>query len=546
MKKNNRKFRCLPILLILVSIFLLNVFSCDLKVTDDFIPPDSVQVVLFPPSDAIIEQLEANTIKINWVDNSWNEKGFKIDKKIGSGSWLISYGLADSNMTSWYDFSVENNILKYRVYGFIGGLNSDYAETEDFYNFIPAPKNLVLNKPDESNIRLIWEDMCDTEDGFIIEKSIGNLDWIENYAVLDSNVTTFLDNIDQICGSFYYRVKAYEGEQFSGYSNTANMNVVLQTAGFLDAGSNSSDIFISSTTNWWLFTADNFNGLTVIDAADPSFNSSYAYSSYNLGGDRSLSVFVVDTLAYVTTHSGLAEHGWLNIIGCGSFMNIYPRELPCILYIRGMCPIVGNPDDTYVPYDIFVEGNYAYIADENNGLSIYNVSNYENPYYISNCSTNGSARHLHVSGDIAYVAMGLSGVAVVDVSDRYNPFVMQTYPTTSLSNEVTILGDFIFVADGDNGLKIIEQSTGAIQYIDTDGFGYSVYVQGQDRYEEDHVYLADKELGLFVIDISDIYNPFILGTLEMDTEPVTIHKFFQSSYVFLTDNEGVKTVQVAP
>ncbi len=104
----------------------------------------------------------------------------------------------------------------------------------------------------------------------------------------------------------------------------------------------------------------------------------------------------------------------------------------------------------------------------------------------------------------------------------------------------------MFVADGENGLKIIDQSTDSEIYVETGGFVNSVYVQGQDRFQEDHVYVLDKEQGLFVVDISDISNPYVLGHFSMDSDPRYLDKFFQSSYVYIADEDGMKIVQVAP
>ncbi|HHE37494.1 MAG TPA: hypothetical protein ENL20_02850, partial [Candidatus Cloacimonetes bacterium] len=135
MKKNkiNSLYLLLPFPVLLI---LLCVFSCDLKVTDnqteEEIPPDSAQVMLFAPTDVQIEQLSANSLKLSWIDNSWNEQGFKIDKKVGTASWITSYGIVDTNMTVWYDQDAENNILKYRVYAYLGEAKSDYAESEEF------------------------------------------------------------------------------------------------------------------------------------------------------------------------------------------------------------------------------------------------------------------------------------------------------------------------------------------------------------------------------------------------------------------------------
>jgi len=72
----------------------------------------------------------------------------------------------------------------------------------------------------------------------------------------------------------------------------------------------------------------------------------------------------------------------------------------------------------------------------------------------------------------------------------------------------------------------------------TDGFAYSIYVRGN------YVYLADKEKGLIVVNISDLADPFILGSFEMSTTPNSV--FVDGSYAFVTDSEGLKIIQIAP
>jgi hypothetical protein len=62
----------------------------------------------------------------------------------------------------------------------------------------------------------------------------------------------------------------------------------------------------------------------------------------------------------------------------------------------------------------------------------------------------------------------------------------------------------------------------------------------------DFVYLVDKEKDVLVIDITDKTNPYILGSVEMTTNPISVSSFYYSSYMFLIDDEGLKVVQVAP
>jgi len=72
--------------------------------------------------------------------------------------------------------------------------------------------------------------------------------------------------------------------------------------------------------------------------------------------------------------------------------------------------------------DIFVEGDYAYIADGNNGLSIINISDPKNPAEVKSVyGGSGEYNNVKIIGNKAYVAAGSGGVVVFDISDKNNP-----------------------------------------------------------------------------------------------------------------------------
>ncbi len=68
--------------------------------------------------------------------------------------------------------------------------------------------------------------------------------------------------------------------------------------------------------------------------------------------------------------------------------------------------------------DIEISGNYACVANGDNGLSIIDISNPSSPtikgYYA------GSARYVSVSGNYAYVA-DLNGLMIIDISNSSSP-----------------------------------------------------------------------------------------------------------------------------
>ncbi|MDP8240185.1 MAG: hypothetical protein P9X24_13935 [Candidatus Hatepunaea meridiana] len=73
--------------------------------------------------------------------------------------------------------------------------------------------------------------------------------------------------------------------------------------------------------------------------------------------------------------------------------------------------------------DLFVRGDYAYVATELSGLQILDISNPENPELVGYWDDNPlEAQCVYVSGDYAYITDGKqSGLRIIDISDPENP-----------------------------------------------------------------------------------------------------------------------------
>ncbi|WPB73759.1 glycoside hydrolase family 44 protein [Archangium violaceum] len=89
---------------------------------------------------------------------------------------------------------------------------------------LTAPSNFYT-QTSGSNVTLRWTDNSQGEDGFILERSpqVQPYDFREVGRV-GANVTTFV-NTQVPLGSYYYRVRAYKGTSFSGYSNMDSATV---------------------------------------------------------------------------------------------------------------------------------------------------------------------------------------------------------------------------------------------------------------------------------------------------------------------------------
>jgi len=166
---------------------------------------------------------------------------------------------------------------------------------------------------------------------------------------------------------------------------------------------------------------------------------------------------------------------------------------------------VGSYDTPDNAVDLFVSGDYAYVADMNSGLQVIDISDPANPSLEGSYDTPGSAQGAFVSGDYAYVADGGSGLRVINISTPESPSLEGSYDTPGPASGVFVSGDYAYVADGGSGLRVINinnpKTPSSVGSCDTTGHAVDVFVSGN------YAYVADRGSGLQVIDISDPASP---------------------------------------
>ncbi len=165
-----------------------------------------------PPTNLTYGNLTINSIELTWQDNSTGEEGFKIDKKVGIGTWQIEYAIVGENIEEWTDVNAEiNEDVQYRIYAFSGNNQSDSIETGVINNSIPAPTDLLITQDDVHTFSLVWNDNSEGEEGFTIERKIDD----GSYILVGTNTendTTFVDDINQTRDNYetiYYKIKTF-------------------------------------------------------------------------------------------------------------------------------------------------------------------------------------------------------------------------------------------------------------------------------------------------------------------------------------------------
>lgn len=175
------------------------------------------------PTNLILSVVSGSQINLRWSDNSNNELGFIIEKKVGNGSWSDA-DTTGANTTEYSDTGLQPNTEYYyrmSAYNLIG--ESPYSNEANARTSDPpplAPTNLIAVASGSSRVNLSWSDNSSNETGFKIDRMVNQTSFVD-IGTVNRNITSFADG-GRIDGTKYtYRVAAVNSSGSSGYSNEA-------------------------------------------------------------------------------------------------------------------------------------------------------------------------------------------------------------------------------------------------------------------------------------------------------------------------------------
>jgi hypothetical protein len=179
--------------------------------------------------------------------------------------------------------------------------------------------------------------------------------------------------------------------------------------------------------------------------------------------------------------------------------------------------------------NVFVSGNFAYVADEGSGLRVVNITDPNNIKNEGTYDTTGNSFGVWVSDGYAYVADALSGLQIINVSNPAVPKLYGTYDSPVSARDVMVCHKWAYVADGTGGLQIVNvtkpNSPVRIGGYDSGGNSQGVWVSG------DVAYIADGVDGLVAVNIQKPAAPVWLGFYDTDTEAVDVQVDGDIAYV---------------
>jgi hypothetical protein len=187
--------------------------------------------------------------------------------------------------------------------------------------------------------------------------------------------------------------------------------------------------------------------------------------------------------------------------------------------------------------DVYVAGNYAYVADANYGLRIIDIGDIGNPYNPiprALVVLPSYPRAVTVRDDIAFVACNLAGLQIVDVEHVEYASIEGSFSTLDAEAlDVSVFDNYALLACGTRGLYIIDISDLSqpelVSVYDTPGMVTAA--QPFVRNGLQLAYIADGSDGFKLINFTDPANPSLVYEYPLSG---TVHDiYYDGHYIYI-------------
>jgi hypothetical protein len=219
------------------------------------------------PSALSASGSSASAVQLVWNDNSSNETGFKIERRLSAdaSSPFSQIALVGAGTTSYTDSGLNAlTAYDYRVRATNSAGDSAYSNVSTATTLaalLPAPSALTLTVNSLSSISLRWSDNSTSETSFRIERSTNANNGFDEIAIVAAGTTSYRNDGLMPGTRYFYRVRASNATGNSAYSNTADASTLPAPAAPA-APSNLSASAPSSSVRVVLTWRDNSNNET--------------------------------------------------------------------------------------------------------------------------------------------------------------------------------------------------------------------------------------------------------------------------------------------
>jgi hypothetical protein len=208
------------------------------------------------------------------------------------------------------------------------------------------------------------------------------------------------------------------------------------------------------------------------------------------------------------------------------------------------------------PLDVAVSGAHAYVAAQDSGIVVIDISDARSPRIVGKAITPAAALDVAVIDGHAYVAAGDSGLVVIDVANPASPLIVGRIRTPYPAVQVAAAGQYVYLGE-------LKEAQGVVQVIDiTNPAGPEVrgqvVVEGMTDVTASGTRVYVVGIGSFIygswssfqtIDASNPRNPRITGGLGLPYNPWAMYLgglAVSGSHAYVADGyEGVQVIDIA-
>ncbi|NHJ49930.1 MAG: DUF2341 domain-containing protein [Asgard group archaeon] len=294
-----------------------------------------------------------------------------------------------------------------------------------------------------------------------------------------------------------YGLYAFIGDELNGLEvffinsqTPENMGInSFQYKTTLSDSGKSNSIFVNDYSgNSFVFIADDYDSMDVIEVTNPEAPV-FTTKAPNYDGSVQ-GIFVEENYAYLAD----SIYGFI-VLDINDLS--YPKK--CGEFLTSNC------------YDVAIKDNYAYVTNDANGLLILDVSTPSNPELVCQYTQINSAYEIKIQGNYAYITSKSEGVYILDISNPENPTLITNYLYPGNNNAIglDVSDNFVYIADLIQGMYIIDISSPSTPILQGT-FNQPVQAYGV-KVDNHMAYITDQNFGnngkLYIVDISNPQSP---------------------------------------
>lgn len=195
------------------------------------------------PSNLNVVAAFETSIILSWTDNATTESGFQLERAPNQNGPFSSMMTLLPNTTTYTDANLTGGttyFYRLRATG-ASGVYSAYTSVLSVTTLaaVPnAPTGLAVQSTSNDSVTLRWNDQSTNEQGFIVERALSvNGPFTVNFPTA-SNTTSYVNTGLQAATTYYYRVRSFNPQGYSAYSNTVAATTQNAASSSLPAPSN--------------------------------------------------------------------------------------------------------------------------------------------------------------------------------------------------------------------------------------------------------------------------------------------------------------------